>query len=66
MGGSDFARLRSVGTGSWVTRSEQGRGYGTEARLAVLELAFGHLGAEEARDSGSYSRLGMFVSSRRN
>ena len=25
-----------------------GHGYGTEARAAVLELAFGHLGAEEA------------------
>ncbi|HEX6525719.1 MAG TPA: GNAT family protein [Streptosporangiaceae bacterium] len=48
MWASDFARLRSVGTGSWVTRSEQGHGYGTEARLAVLELAFGHLGAQEA------------------
>ena len=48
MWANDFARLRSVGTGSWVTLSEQGNGYGTEARLAVLELAFGHLGAEEA------------------
>ena len=45
---SDFARLRSVGTGSWITRTRQGHGYGTEARAAVLELAFGHLGAEEA------------------
>lgn len=45
---SDFARLRSVGTGSWITRTEQGHGYGTEARAAVLELAFGHLDAEEA------------------
>jgi RimJ/RimL family protein N-acetyltransferase len=45
---SDFARLRSVGTGSWITRAEQGHGYGTEARAAVLELAFGHLGADEA------------------
>ncbi len=48
MWASDFARIRSVGTGSWVTRSEQGHGYGTEARIAVLELSFGHLGAEEA------------------
>ena len=44
----DFARCRSVGTGSWITRSRQGRGYGTEARAAVLQLAFGHLGALEA------------------
>jgi RimJ/RimL family protein N-acetyltransferase len=45
---SDFARLRSASTGSWITRTRQGHGYGTEARAAVLELAFAHLGAEEA------------------
>ena|SRR5271154_2928424 len=39
---SDFARVRSVGTGSWITRTDQGHVYGTEARQAVLELAFGH------------------------
>jgi RimJ/RimL family protein N-acetyltransferase len=45
---NDFARVRSVGTASWITRGEQGHGYGTEARAAVLELAFGQLGAAEA------------------
>ena len=44
----EFALRRSVGTGSWVTRTRQGSGYGTEARAAVLELALGHLGAIEA------------------
>jgi RimJ/RimL family protein N-acetyltransferase len=44
----DFAVRRSVGSGSWVTRGRQGRGYGTEARAAVLELAFGRLNAAEA------------------
>ena len=44
----EFAKRRSVGTGSWVTRARQGLGYGTEARAAVLDLAFGHLGALEA------------------
>jgi RimJ/RimL family protein N-acetyltransferase len=44
----EFAQRRSVGTGSWITRARQGRGYGTEARAAVLDLAFGHLGADEA------------------
>jgi RimJ/RimL family protein N-acetyltransferase len=48
MWANDFAQCRSVGTGSWITRSRQGRGYGTEARVAVLQLAFGHLGALEA------------------
>jgi RimJ/RimL family protein N-acetyltransferase len=49
MWASDFARTRSVGTGSWITRSQQGKGLGTEARAAILELAFSSLGAEEAR-----------------
>jgi RimJ/RimL family protein N-acetyltransferase len=44
----EFAQRRSVGTGSWITRPRQGRGYGTEARAAALDLAFGHLGAAEA------------------
>ena len=44
----EFTSRRSVGTGSWVTRTRQGLGYGTEARGAVLDLAFGHLGAIEA------------------
>ena len=45
---NDFARRRSVGTGSWITRAWQRRGYGTEARAAVLALAFEYLGAVEA------------------
>lgn len=45
---TDYARLRSVGTGSWIRRDKQGQGYGTEARAAVLEFAFGWVGAEEA------------------
>jgi len=44
----EFALRRSVGTGSWITRARQGSGYGTEARAAVLDLAFGYLGAAEA------------------
>jgi RimJ/RimL family protein N-acetyltransferase len=48
MWANDFARVRSVGTGSWITCTEQGHGYGTESRAAVLELAFGQLGADEA------------------
>lgn len=45
----DFARRRVVGTGSWLGRAFQRRGYGTEMRAAVLELAFHGLGAEIAR-----------------
>ena len=44
----EFALRRSVGTDSWITRARQGSGYGTEARAAVLDLAFGHLGALDA------------------
>jgi RimJ/RimL family protein N-acetyltransferase len=45
---TDFAHLRSVSTGAWITREEQRHGYGTEAGIAVLQLAFDRLGAEEA------------------
>jgi Acetyltransferase (GNAT) domain len=40
----------SPGSARWIpgSRREQGHGYGTAARAAVLELAFGPLGAEEA------------------
>ena len=41
-----FATLREAGTGSWLGRAHQGRGYGTEMRAAVLDLAFTGLGAE--------------------
>src|ERR1700722_11909119 len=45
---TDFAVTRSVGSGSWLGRSFQGRGLGAEMRAAVLHLAFAGLGAEEA------------------
>jgi len=44
-----FAETRTVETGSWLGAAFQRRGYGTEMRAAVLELAFGGLGAERAR-----------------
>jgi RimJ/RimL family protein N-acetyltransferase len=43
-----FPRERTVYTGSWLGRSSQGNGYGTEMRAAVLELAFSGLGAVAA------------------
>jgi RimJ/RimL family protein N-acetyltransferase len=45
---TDFARRRTVKTGSWLARRAQGRGIGTEMRRAVLHLAFAGLGAEVA------------------
>ncbi|MFB9991935.1 GNAT family N-acetyltransferase [Deinococcus oregonensis] len=47
--GKDFSVLREVTTGSWLGLEFQGQGYGTEARTALLQLAFEHLGAVAAR-----------------
>jgi RimJ/RimL family protein N-acetyltransferase len=43
-----FAETGTVGTGSWLGQSDQGKGYGTEQRAAVLEFAFRGLGAAAA------------------
>lgn len=51
--GTDFADLRTVESGSWLTRSAQGRGFGTEMRAGMLQLAFDHLGAEWAESAAS-------------
>ena len=44
-----FSADRTVDTGSWLGAASQGRGLGTEMRVAVLELAFGRLAARAAR-----------------
>ena len=44
----NFAATRTVGSGSWLGASYQGRGFGTEQRAAMLEFAFRGLGAEQA------------------
>jgi len=44
----NFAADRTVTTGSWLGATYQGRGIGTEMRVAVLELAFRGLGAVAA------------------
>ncbi|MBU2664950.1 GNAT family N-acetyltransferase [Actinoplanes bogorensis] len=44
----DFPVIRQVVTSSWLGRRFQGQGYGTEARTALLALAFDHLGATDA------------------
>lgn len=43
-----FAVLREVTTSSWLGLAHHGQGYGTEARTALLHLAFAGLGAEAA------------------
>lgn len=49
LGATRFAVDRTVQTGSWLGAGSQGHGLGTEMRAAVLELAFGQLGARTAR-----------------
>ncbi|HEU5222813.1 MAG TPA: GNAT family protein [Candidatus Lumbricidophila sp.] len=48
---SDFANRRAVSSGSWLTRSRQGIGLGSEMRAALLAFAFDYLGAETAESS---------------
>ena len=62
IGAERFAERRTVVTGSWLGRRWQGRGFGTEMRAAVLELAFAGLGAEVARSGaigGNPQSLGV-------
>jgi RimJ/RimL family protein N-acetyltransferase len=44
----DFGVKRVINSGSWLGRDFQGRGLGTEARAAILALAFDGLGAVAA------------------
>ena len=49
--GSEFDRTGTVKSGSWLVNEVHGRGYGTEMRAAVLDLAFRGLGATFATSS---------------
>jgi RimJ/RimL family protein N-acetyltransferase len=49
--GHDFATKLEVKSGSWLAQGVHGRGYGTEMRAAILELAFHGLGAVAATSS---------------
>lgn len=58
----DFARLRTVDSGSWLAVPARGRGLGVAMRTAVLGLAFDHLGAQVAVSSaevGNAASLGV-------
>ena len=61
----DFARLLEVGTGSWLGRAFHGRGYGTEMRAAVLDLAFEGLGAEYATSEAFEDNAASYAVSRK-
>lgn len=45
----NFRSERTIFSGSWLGQRHQGKGYGTEMRAAILELAFTGLGAVAAR-----------------
>lgn len=60
---TDFAELKTISTGSWITRRLQGRGLGKEMRAAVLIWAFDYLGAELAETGArSWNRASLGVS----
>jgi len=46
--GTRFPEVRTVDSSSWLVPSARGRGWGRQARAAVLALAFADLGAEAA------------------
>jgi len=53
IGAKQFPILRTVDTGSWLSREFQGQGIGKEMRSAVLGFAFDHLDAQWAT-SGAF------------
>jgi RimJ/RimL family protein N-acetyltransferase len=59
IGAKRFAADGTVETGSWLGATHQGKGLGTEMRAAVLELAFGPLGAVAARSGWSEGGAGQ-------
>jgi RimJ/RimL family protein N-acetyltransferase len=55
--GERFGALRTVDSGSWLIRAVRGRGLGVAMRMAVLGLAFDHLGAVAAVSSARLDNL---------
>lgn len=49
----NLTRTRTISSGSWLTRSAQGHGFGTEMRAAILLFAFDHLDVEVAESSAA-------------
>lgn len=48
---TSWQERRLVESGSWLSREFQRQGFGREMRAAVLNTAFGHLGAEQAEST---------------
>jgi RimJ/RimL family protein N-acetyltransferase len=49
----NLARTQTISSGSWLTESAQGQGFGTEMRAAILLYAFDHLDVEVAESSAA-------------
>jgi RimJ/RimL family protein N-acetyltransferase len=54
----NFARERTVRTGSWLLPDRRRSGLGTEARAALLHLSFAEFGAREARSEAHPDNAG--------
>jgi RimJ/RimL family protein N-acetyltransferase len=63
--GDDFPRLRTVDSASWLAPASRGRGIGVAMRIAVLGLAFDHLGAVAAITSATVGNAASLGVSRR-
>jgi RimJ/RimL family protein N-acetyltransferase len=63
--GTDFPRLRTVDSASWLIPAVRGRGLGVAMRTAVLGLAFDHLGALAAISSATLANAASLGVSRR-
>lgn len=59
-----FATRRTVESGSWLTRDQHGRGYGTLMRQAMLVFAFDHLGATRAESAAAVGNAASYGVSR--
>lgn len=62
--GENFGENRTVKTGSWLLPDWRRMGLGTEARAALLELAFSELGAREAHTEAHPENAGSLGVSR--
>jgi RimJ/RimL family protein N-acetyltransferase len=66
VGARGFPVLREVHSGSWLGRSFQGRGIGSEMRAAVLHLAFAGLAARAATSAAFGDNAASLAVSRKN